>query len=79
MATGPVIGPDLLPLVPAGAAPAAEDRPLEGESLNLEATERRLLTEALERTGGNVTRAASLLGLTRDALRYRLDKHNLRS
>ncbi|HMQ17047.1 MAG TPA: sigma-54 dependent transcriptional regulator [Phycisphaerae bacterium] len=39
--------------------------------------ERNLLTQALERTGGNQSHAARLLHLTRDRLRYRLQKHGL--
>ena len=40
--------------------------------LDLEALDRDLLRQALERAGGNQTRAARLLGLTRDQVRYRL-------
>jgi len=39
--------------------------------------ERDHLTQALAATGGNVTRAAQRLGLTRNTLRYRLRKHGL--
>jgi two-component system, NtrC family, response regulator PilR len=39
--------------------------------------ERRLITEALERTGGVRTGAAKLLGITFRSLRYRLAKHGL--
>jgi DNA-binding NtrC family response regulator len=45
--------------------------------VSLEALERDLIRQALERTGGNRTRAAALLGLTRDTLRYRLEKYQL--
>jgi len=34
--------------------------------------------QALRRVGGNVTLAAQALGITRDTLRYRMDKHQLR-
>ena len=37
--------------------------------------ERHLLSQALERTGHNQSRAAKLLNLSRDRLRYRLQKH----
>ena len=40
--------------------------------------ERDLVLQALERTGWNVTRAAQLLGVTRDTLRYRMEKHRIR-
>lgn len=43
----------------------------------LDAVERALILFALERTGGNRTRAARLLGLTRSALLYRMHKHRL--
>ena len=39
--------------------------------------ERELIEQALDRTKGNITAAALLLGLSRDTLRYRLDKHGL--
>jgi two-component system response regulator PilR (NtrC family) len=39
--------------------------------------ERRLMLEALERTGGVRKAAAQLLGITFRSLRYRLEKHNL--
>lgn len=42
--------------------------------LDLKATERRLIEEALRRTHGNQTRAAVLLGVSRDQLRYKLTK-----
>jgi DNA-binding NtrC family response regulator len=47
------------------------------EGTDLEQIERSLLRQALARTDGNVTAAARLLGVTRDTLRYRLDKHGL--
>jgi len=43
----------------------------------LEDLERSLIEQALKRTGGNQTRSAALLGLTRDTLRYRLKKYKL--
>ena len=41
-------------------------------------TERRLLLNALERNRWNVTQAARALGISRDTLRYRIDKFGLR-
>ena len=48
-----------------------------GEGVNLEELERSLVVQALERSGGNQTRAAALLGLNRDQIRYRIEKFNL--
>lgn len=50
---------------------------LPAAGLRLEEVEKEFIRQALERTGGNKTRAARLLGLTRDTLRYRLDKHSI--
>ncbi|MCA9571589.1 MAG: helix-turn-helix domain-containing protein, partial [Myxococcales bacterium] len=45
--------------------------------VNLEELELSLLMQALERTEGNQSRAARLLGISRYALRYRMEKHDL--
>ena len=45
--------------------------------LDLDEVERRLVTLALERTKGNQTKAAALLGLHRDQIRYRMEKYGL--
>jgi len=45
--------------------------------LNLAEVERDLLVRALAQTRGNVTKAARLLGVTRDTLRYRIEKYDL--
>jgi DNA-binding NtrC family response regulator len=47
--------------------------------LSLEALERALLVQALEKARGNKSRAARLLGLTRRTLYSRLEKHGLRA
>jgi two-component system response regulator AtoC len=47
------------------------------EGVNLEEVERQLLTQALERAGGNQTQAAQLLGINRDQVRYRIEKFGL--
>ena len=49
------------------------------DGVNLEDVERGLLTQALERTGGNQSAAARLLGISRYALRYRMEKYSLTS
>ena len=45
--------------------------------IDLELLERSLLVQALERTQWNQTRAAGLLGLNRDQIRYRIEKFHL--
>jgi two-component system response regulator PilR (NtrC family) len=52
--------------------PLALDIPDTG--IDLEELEQGLVRKALEKTEGNVTRAAKLLGLTRRTLQYRLEK-----
>jgi two-component system response regulator PilR (NtrC family) len=62
------------------AAPAAEaELPPEGLDLqaHLDVIERRVLEQALSRTGGVRTEAARLLGLTFRSLRYRLAKYGI--
>lgn len=54
-----------------------KDSPGAREDLNLESAEQRLIGLALESTRGNVTRAANLLGISREALRYRIQKYGL--
>jgi two-component system response regulator AtoC len=48
------------------------------DGLSLEDNERSLLVRALEKTEGNQTQAARLLRITRDTLRYKMKKFNLR-
>jgi DNA-binding NtrC family response regulator len=45
--------------------------------ISLEAVERALLVAALEKAAGNQSGAARLLGISRDTLRYRMEKHGL--
>ncbi len=45
------------------------------QGIALEAVERELIRAALERSGNNVTKAAVLLHVSRDTLRYRISKH----
>ena len=55
----------------------APDGGLQLESIELEAAECRLITDAMEKARGNQSQAARLLGVTRDTLRYRLKRHQL--
>jgi two-component system response regulator PilR (NtrC family) len=83
LARGPTLGLGDLPGEVSGAAskptPQLLELPEVGCNLDevLGELERRLLLEALERTGGVRTQAAKLLGVTLRSLRYRLAKHAL--
>jgi transcriptional regulator with PAS, ATPase and Fis domain len=63
--------------------PSALTATLPEDGIDLKAVqaawEERLVEQALARTDGNQTRAAQLLGLTRDELRYRVDKFGLKA
>jgi DNA-binding NtrC family response regulator len=45
--------------------------------IDLEGLEQNLIAQALKQARGNKTRAAELLGLTRDTLRYRVEKYGI--
>jgi DNA-binding NtrC family response regulator len=47
------------------------------EGISLEKVEEALVKQALKMTGGNQTRAARLLDISRDALRYRMQKFGI--
>jgi two-component system response regulator HydG len=66
---------------PGGPTPPTASLPEEGMDLKAvqAAWEERLVEQALARTDGNQTRAAQLLGLTRDELRYRVEKFGLKA
>lgn len=61
-------------------APRQREMPFElpPEGLNLEELERHLIRQALELHGGNRTHAARALGLSRQTLLYRMQKHGFR-
>jgi two-component system, NtrC family, response regulator AtoC len=56
---------------------AKPPEPLPPAAATLPALERQALVQALERSGGNISQAARELGISRDTLRYRIDKHGL--
>jgi two-component system response regulator PilR (NtrC family) len=80
LASGQTIGLGDLPRELSGASslptPALVTLPVEGCNLDdvVGELERRLIVQALERTGGVRTQAAKLLGVTLRSLRYRLQK-----
>jgi DNA-binding NtrC family response regulator len=67
--------PDFQVLLP--ATPVTDRFQLPAEGLDFEQLERDLVVQALERAGGNQTRAAALLGMNRDQIRYRVEKFGL--
>jgi len=89
MAQGEYIGSEQLNIAPAlskrlptpGAAAESKQGEvvLPSEGISLEEVERNLVVQAIEQAAGNVTRAAKLLGLSRDTLRYRMEKYKIGS
>lgn len=78
LSPGNVIELEDLPAEVRRGAPLPTDAVrLPPEGVALEAVERDLITQALERTGGNRTRAAELLGISRHTLLYRMEKYGL--
>ena len=65
------LDPSLPPVAKAAAAVAAD-------AATIEQAEEAMIRNALDRTGGNVLKAAGLLGLSRGALYRRLEKYGLR-
>lgn len=62
-------------LSPPGGAPQSSTQfVLPNEGISLDEAELSFVRQAIERSGGNQTRAAELLGISRDQLRYRLKK-----
>lgn len=78
LASGNIIEPDDLPLArgarPVVAVPAGVSAANEAD-LNLDRIEQAAIQRALDIAQGNVTQASRLLGISRDTLRYRLEKH----
>ena len=81
----PVVTADLLGLSDrgpsAGGGADATPEPASRPTLTavVDRAERAHLQEALEATGWNVSRAAARLGISRNTIRYRIEKHGLRA
>jgi len=73
--TGPRISARHVPIRTGGGAPAdaAAGAPATAE-LSLPEAEKRMVEQAMAKAGGNKTKAARLLGISRDAMRYKLKK-----
>lgn len=70
-----VSGEDQLVTDPHPTKKVSIDVPLEG--ISMEAVERELVIRALERANNNQSKAAKLLDITRDSLRYKMKKFGL--
>ena len=77
LSEGETLGVDDFTIGGAGAVRLGEQVELPATGIDLEQLERSLVVQALERTGWNQTRAAALLGLNRDQIRYRIEKFQL--
>jgi transcriptional regulator with PAS, ATPase and Fis domain len=76
LADGDRLGAEHFPMnVSRRSGARAFDLPEDG--VNLESVEKGLVLQALQRTGWNHTKAAALLGLNRDQIRYRVEKFAL--
>ena len=60
-----------------GTVSTGDEFELPPTGVDLEKLERSLLVQALRRSGGNQTKAGTLLGLNRDQIRYRIEKFGL--
>ena len=76
LSEGPWLEPQNFPVLTTGAG-SQDGIGLPAGGVNLETLERSLVIQALDRCSGNQTRAAKLLGLNRDQIRYRIEKFNL--
>src|SRR4051794_40746078 len=65
------------PVAASSPARLTEQVDLPAAGIDLEQLERSLVVQALERCGWNQTKAAGMLGLNRDQIRYRVEKFKL--
>ena len=65
------------PIVEQRGADLSESVELPAGGVDLDQLERSLVVQALHRSGWNQTKAATLLGLNRDQIRYRIEKFKL--
>jgi len=81
LASGEVLQPSEIRIEAARGAVGlpSQQTPLLPEGETLEHWEQMMIREALRRTNGNKSQAARMLGLTRNALRYRLSQMGLES
>jgi DNA-binding NtrC family response regulator len=79
MATGTQLDASDIKLESAPRPKASGDSNFLPEGMSLDQYEQDIIKEALRRADGNKSQAARLLGLTRNALRYRLTQMGMES
>ena len=77
-----IIQPDHLPATLRGTQSTGSNKEIEKTSLldyglSVDEMEKKMLQEALQRTGGNISEASRVLKITRNTLRYRMAKYHL--
>jgi DNA-binding NtrC family response regulator len=77
LAEGDVLQAGDFPLAATGPVRLGDRVELPAGGVDLDQLERSLVIQALERTAWNQTKAAGLLGLNRDQIRYRIEKFHL--
>jgi two-component system response regulator AtoC len=77
LSDGTQLSQEHFPMLQAPDGQLSAEVPLPAAGINLEALERSLVVQALDRSGWNQTRAATLLGMNRDQIRYRIEKFGL--
>ncbi len=75
LASGTWLEPEDFSLAGRASSPVGFELPASG--VDLESLEQSLVVQALERSHGNQTKAAALLGMNRDQIRYRIEKFGL--
>jgi len=80
LGSGPILDEEDLPLGRTGQVAAEPDKKLfslPSKGFKFDDLEKDIVLQALERAGWNQTRAAELLGMTRDQVHYRMEKFGL--
>ncbi len=72
------VGVEDFALQQSGASRQAQQDAEISKAMTLDQAEKTMIENALRQSGGNVSEAARLLGITRMTIRYRMDKHGLK-
>ncbi len=77
LSEGTELTADQFPVASGSGPKLTEGVDLPPTGIDLEQLERSLVVQALDRSGWNQTKAATMLGLNRDQIRYRIEKFKL--